>query len=75
MKNVDKADDPNIANITDVNTYTKADIIVVDNSSINTKKAIDSNGNGNSKIRCPKIVSFSINNIIDHDYFMQFIIE
>lgn len=75
MKDVDKADNPSTANTADVNAYTEADIIIADNPSINTKKAIDSNGNGNSKTKCPKIVSFSINNIIDHDYFMQFIIK
>lgn len=34
-----------------------------------------SNGNDNSKTRCFKIVSFSMNDIIGYSYFMQLIVE
>lgn len=45
------------------------------NPGIGMEEAINSNGNGNSKIRYLKSVSFSIKNITGHDYFMQLIIE
>ena len=52
-----------------------ADVDVVadraDNPGIDIKRVTSNNGNDNSKIRCSKFVSFSINNITNQDYSIQ----
>lgn len=60
---------------TDTDTNLDGDTNRVANPGIDTEGAKSINNNGNSKTRCPNIISFSINNIIGHSYSMLLIIE
>ena len=72
-KNADRANDLGTENATDTDVDTNTSTNRADNPSSDTEGAIGSDDNGNSKTRCPKIVSFSINNIISYGYSMQLI--
>lgn len=73
--NMDRADNrgPSIADANKVNNsgIGTTDIDETDNSSTGIKGATSSNGNDNSKIRCPKFINFSINNITSYGYSIQ----
>lgn len=70
MENANKADEPGITNAADADANTNVDTNGANNLSIAMERATGSKSNGNTKITCPKIINFSINNIIGHDYFI-----
>lgn len=64
-EDIDRVNNPNII---DVNV--SVNVNKVDNPYIDKEGATSCDSNYKSKIRCPKIVCFSINYIISHGYFM-----
>lgn len=67
MENADRTNNQYIS-ITDANA--NADAYWVNNLGTGIERVISSNGNGNSKTKCPKFVNFFINNITYHGYFI-----
>lgn len=74
MKEADKVDNSGIADLVDAdidtNANTNVDINRANNLGTDIEGTTGSNGDGNSKTRFAKIVSFSINNRTSHSYSM-----